>query len=283
MKAKSSKKYLASGGPVECHIKTIDAPFDYSDDMHNHGSNEILIILGGEISIYTESAGRILRRGDVCLMPRYVFHRADIITRDKYDRIVINIDDEVLSEASIQGMDLLTCFEPMAKKSLRIVHLNDDELEEIHGYAKGLEKNLASSYPGSEILADSFLKIIMVKLTAKYESNPVERHPNIMPPMVRKTFEYIDKHLTEEIALADLEKEIHHNGTYISRSVKKISGLSIRRYIIAKRVALACHLLREGLSPSDACFMSGFNNYSNFSRTFAKEMGKSPKQFQLGR
>ena len=32
MKAKSSKKYLASRGPVECHIKTIDAPFDYSDD-----------------------------------------------------------------------------------------------------------------------------------------------------------------------------------------------------------------------------------------------------------
>ena len=130
-------------------------------------------------------------------------------------------------------------------------------------------------------MADAYLKLIMTKLTLKYNNSPTMNLPNIMPEIVKKTFEYIDKHLTEEITLSTLEEAIHHNGTYISRCVKKFSGLSIQQYIIAKKIALACKLLREGYSPSDACFMSGFNNYSNFSRTFAKYVGKSPKQLPM--
>ena len=281
MTKKGFKKYTPINADIQCEVKTIDAPFDYSDDMHNHACHEIIIMLAGTISLYTEYSGREITRGDVCFMPHYIFHTADIITPDKYDRVIINVTDDVLKRASSPKMDLRACFEPYNDTRLHSIHLEDDELEEIKKYSIELQKNLSCSNPGSGILTDAYLKLILVKLTSKYTDDPVEHYPNIMPPLVSKTFEYIDKHLTEEISLSLLEKEIHHNGTYISRSVKKISGLSIQQYIIAKRIALACRLLREGYTPSDACFMSGFNNYSNFSRTFAKQVGKSPKQMQM--
>ena len=147
--------------------------------------------------------------------------------------------------------------------------------------AKEMFKNINSSSAGADILRDCYLKLIMVKFTSKYTADPVLSYPNTMPPLVINTFDYIDKHITEEITLKELENAIHHNGTYISRCVKKISGLTIQQYIIAKRIALACKLLKEGCSASEACFRSGFNNYSNFSRTFTKQAGKSPKQLQM--
>lgn len=281
MNCKGYKKYTAINADIQCEVKSIDAPFDYSDDMHNHACHEIVILLDGDIRLYTEYSGREMKRGDVCFVPQYIFHTADIYNPDKYDRVIINVTDDVLKRASSPKMDLRACFEPYNDTYLHSIHLEDDELEEIKKYSIELQKNLSRSNPGSGILTDAYLKLILVKLTSKYTDDPVEHYPNIMPPLVSKTFEFIDKHLTEDITLSLLEREIHHNGTYISRSVKKISGLSLQQYIIAKRIALACRLLREGYTPSDACFMSGFNNYSNFSRTFAKQVGKSPKQMQM--
>jgi len=275
------KKYLAVDYDIACEVKTIDAPFDYSGDMHNHHCHEIIIVLDGEIRLYTEYSGRELKPGDVAFVPQYVFHTAEILTLDCYDRAIINVKDDILKKASSPKMNLSSCFEPFNDTSIHVVHLDEDELLKVKEYSIELQKNWMSSNPGSEILVDAYLKQIMVILTARYCKDPVLHYPNIMPPLVSQTFEYIDKHLTEEITLEILEKEIHHNGTYISRCVKNISGLSIQQYIIAKRVALACRLLNQGHSATEACFMSGFNNYSNFSRTFTKQLGQSPKQLQM--
>lgn len=277
------KKYQAINGDLQCEVKSIDAPFDYTDDMHNHFCHEVLIVLDGELRLYTEFSGKILKRGDVGLIPRYLFHTGDIQTPDRYDRIVINVSDEILKKASSKKMDLTSCFEPYDAddKSLHTIHLEEDDLEAIHKYAIELQRNIEHPVVGSDILADAYLKLIMVKVTSNYTDYPLVDSPDVLPDIVSRTFEYIDAHLTEDLSLSVLEKVVHHNGTYISRCVKKFSGLSIQQYIIAKKIALACRLLQEGYSPSDVCYMSGFNNYSNFSRTFSKQVGRSPKQLQM--
>ncbi|SFQ31971.1 AraC-type DNA-binding protein [Butyrivibrio proteoclasticus] len=277
------KKFQPVKGDLQCEVKSIDAPFDYTDDMHNHFCHEILILLDGEIWLYTEFSGKVMHKGDVAFIPHYLFHTADIHTLNKYDRVVINVSDAVLKKASNKKFSLCSCFEPYDSedKSLHSIHLSEEELEEIKKQCICLQKNIEHPKASSDILVDAYLKLIMVKLTSKHSDNPMEDTPNALPDIVSRTFEYIDAHLTEEITLSILEKEIHHNGTYISRCVKKFSGLTIQQYIIAKKIALACKLLQEGYSPSDACYMSGFNNYSNFSRTFSKRIGYSPKQLQM--
>ena len=57
--------------------------------------------------------------------------------------------------------------------------------------------------------------------------------------------------------------------------------MPIQQYIIEKRLTQAKKLLRMGKPPIDVCFLCGFNNYSNFSRTFSKHLKLSPKQYQI--
>ena len=281
MTQKSIKKYHAIDSELACEVKSIDAPFDISGDIHNHACHELLIMRDGKVNIFTEYSGVIITRGDAVMIPMYVFHSGEILDKEKYDHIVINVSENVLKAASSPQMDLNGCFVPYNDTGIHKIHFDDDELEEIEKYARLLQKNITSTDAGADIAADACLKMIMVKVNSHYAKEAMTYYPNTMPELVRKTFDYVDKHLTEEITLSMLEKEIHNNGTYISRCLKKISGLSLSQYIIAKRITLACKLLKEGKSASDACFMSGFNNYSNFSRTFTKQVGKSPKRFQL--
>lgn len=281
MTTKACKKFHAIDSELACEVKSKDSPIDTSDDMHNHSCHEVLIVLNGHINIYTEYSGTNLKRGDAVLIPMYVFHNGDLLDKERYDRIVINVSENVLKKASSPQMDLNSCFVPYNDNSMHTIHFEDDELEDIEKYARNLQKNIMSTEAGADIAADAFLKLIMIKVNSHYSKSAMTFYPNTMPELVRKTFDYVDKHLTENISLSMLENEIHNNGTYISRCLKKISGLSLSQYIIAKRITLACKLLKEGKNASDACYMSGFNNYSNFSRTFTKQVGKSPKRFQL--
>ena len=56
-------------------------------------------------------------------------------------------------------------------------------------------------------------------------------------------------------------------------------GMTLREYIISRRVEYAKKLLSEGKNVSEACELSGFGDYSNFIRTFTLIAGTSPGKY----
>lgn len=274
------KKIVMLANDVECLCKDITEPMDSSPDFHNHDGYEILLVLGGKINLYTESGGMQLGRGDLVCICEYDFHRADLLTEDKYDRVVINIRKERLKRTSSRETDLTACFDQYPAP-VRTVHLSEDEITELEGYAHLLQESIGRNKPGDEILEDACLKLIMVKLIRRFREYEAPRRTEIMPELVVETLSYIESHLTEEITLKKLEEHVHHNGTYLSRCFKKITGITLQQFIIAKKITFCCKLLREGHPPGDVCYMAGFNDYSNYSRTFSKQVGVSPKRYQI--
>ena len=118
--------------------------------------------------------------------------------------------------------------------------------------------------PGSDILADAYFKLIMVAVNRNAAKRELIKNPRTMPEIVKDTINYVEEHLAEEITLKMLEDHLYHNGTYISRCFRNTTGISLQQYIIARKIMMACRLLREGRSPCDVCYEAGFGNYSNF-------------------
>lgn len=105
-------------------------------------------------------------------------------------------------------------------------------------------------------------------------------HLMLMPGMIAHAISYINENLSGDLSLPAIVRQLHHNVDYISRCFKAVTGTTLQQFIITKRITLAQQYLRKGNPLCDACYLSGFGNYSHFSRCFTEHTGMSPKQYQ---
>ena len=98
---------------------------------------------------------------------------------------------------------------------------------------------------------------------------------------ILKVKDYICKHYTEEIRLADLADLVGMSTTSFSRFFKLRSGKTLSDYVVEMRLGVAARQLVDTTnSVSEICYGCGFNTLSNFNRLFRKYKGCSPTEFR---
>ena len=100
-----------------------------------------------------------------------------------------------------------------------------------------------------------------------------------MPSLVSETIQYVEEHISDNFSSIDIAKALNYNNQYIRRMFRNTTGISLKQYILEKKITLAQKLLAEGYSVTDACYKSGFKDYSNFIRTFKQHTKVTPSSF----
>lgn len=90
---------------------------------------------------------------------------------------------------------------------------------------------------------------------------------------------YLDENFASDISIEMLAKDFSYNRTYLSRVFKKQYGVSLKEYLMNKRLGEALSLILDGESVSSACEKVGFSNLYNFSRYFKQRYGVSPANY----
>lgn len=99
---------------------------------------------------------------------------------------------------------------------------------------------------------------------------------------IAKTLSYIEENLSNNIRLADVAALVNMSESSFSHFFHKRTGVSYIQYLNDQRVAKACSLLSNTtMGISEICYSSGFNNYSNFIRTFAKRKNMTPSEYRM--
>jgi len=247
---------------------------------HNHNGYELFLFIRGCVNYYTEDEGLRMSSGDLICIKPYVFHRREPITEEPFERYILNLTETYMNKLCTPKSDLSSVFFRPLQGTINRLHLTDQQVRQYTYLFLQISRNLNSDDFGADLLVESYLKqlLVLINRIAFHGVHTVTE--NIMPSIVSGTITYIDEHLTEKITLEILSRYLHHNGTYIGRCFKRITGISLQQYIIGKRISLAEKYLLEGHTLTDACYYSGFNDYTNFCRTFTKEVGISPKKFQ---
>ena len=95
-----------------------------------------------------------------------------------------------------------------------------------------------------------------------------------------KAREYILMHITEHISLSDVSSYACVSPGYMSKSFKRIMGISLVDYINQKKVEKAKEMMREGEQRiADIALALGFSNIYYFSKVFKKIEGIPPTEY----
>lgn len=118
-------------------------------------------------------------------------------------------------------------------------------------------------------------------LSAFYEIMEIST-TNSAPTGIRQVKKLLDENFaTQFFSIEQLCFDVGISHAHLLRLFKEAYGVTIVKYIIKKRIELACELLlTTDLSVSSVAYSCGFSDEIHFMKTFKREIGKSALKFR---
>lgn len=99
---------------------------------------------------------------------------------------------------------------------------------------------------------------------------------------IEKIYNYVSENFSKKIMLEEAAEMLNMSVVSFSRMIKLRTGKSFIEFVNEIRLGYATRLLIEtGKSVSEVCYECGFNNISNFNRTFKRKQGCTPSEFRV--
>ena len=109
----------------------------------------------------------------------------------------------------------------------------------------------------------------------------VMERQNAEPPLVQKAREFIDKHKTQELSLADVAKAAGASVFHFCKVFRKSTGIKFTDYVNRVRLEDArTELLNPNRRISEVAYDVGFQSLTQFNRMFKRVFGQSPSDFR---
>ncbi|MCD6104626.1 MAG: helix-turn-helix transcriptional regulator, partial [Thermosipho sp. (in: Bacteria)] len=97
---------------------------------------------------------------------------------------------------------------------------------------------------------------------------------------IKSSIDYIEKNLLEDIYLEDIAKNANMSVSLYSKIFKNLFGLTVKEYIIKRRMSLAAKdLIFTNDSILNIALKYGYSGYEQFSRAFKKIFHISPTKY----
>ena len=194
---------------------------------------------------------------------------------DNYVRCVISIDCPFIEKLRALMSDSTALdFLDRAGEDLPVkVRLGKEEHEKFLMHVK---EYLRLEQAKEQLLLISKLFELLAFIKYAFQDREGMKVPESNPELWSEKAMYCIERNFSVYQTADVAKALNVNENYLSRVFKSETGISLNNYIIQRKIAEAKKLLYNGASVKDACTSSGFNDCSNFIRTFKKFTGVSP-------
>lgn len=250
-------------------------------EFHYHDFNKIIVFLSGKVTYLIEGKAYNLKPWDILFVSSSDVHMPVIDANEPYERIVIWVNHNFLTEHSNSDGNLLTCFEKASQDKLNLLRLESEAVRGIKHLLINLEKSCAEKEFGSQILQNALFVQLIVLLTRLMLGNNLnlEAEDIKYDEVIGKVLEYINSNLSEDLSVDKISEVFYMNKYHLMHKFKKQTGYTVHNYILQKRLIKANALIKKGMQLTEVCLECGFGDYSNFMRAFKKMFGVSPKKY----
>lgn len=244
-------------------------------EFHYHEFCKLVLLVSGQGEYTVEDRHYALQAGDILFIGNGQIHRPEFAKGVEYERFIFYISPEFLQKQSSEGCNLELLFDGVYGHVLR---LKEHRFQKITEQAKLLEEELNRDSFGKNIMANSLLLQLLVRLGRYREKEKLMQaeRPEVHDERIRRILYFMENHLTEELSVDDLAETVFMSRYHMMRLFKKETGQSVYDYLTERRLFFARKLIRQGVPATESCFRSGFGSYSSFTRAYGKRFGTTP-------
>ena len=265
---------------IEHFNKNIDCYYSMDQPtikLHLHNHLELFLFIQGEVRYFIDGKSYELQRGHLLFINNSQIHGPKMLSDAPYERISIHFSRKFAEALSTDETSLLK----RVDEGVSMIQLTEEQLQHMITLMKELtyEYNSPSDY-GHDLEMVALLMRILLYTNRCADSGRDMSAVNHLPELIKNILVYIQENLySSDLSIETIAQKFSHNGIYLNRLFKKELNSSIYHYILLSRISVAKKHLENGEDVLNTCFLSGFNNYSNFIRTFKKIAGITPKQY----
>ncbi len=231
-----------------------------------HEWYELYLLMQGDVEYINSRARRSICPGQLVIIPPGEYHQFLVLDNiQRYERCVIDIKPEFLPQ-DIPNSVLHTGGVLTLPAGHRI-------LSDYRYLTECLTRtpNTDLFYILPALATDI---IFLLKNTAATETLS---SGNLRPASLR-LIEYIDAHYTEPLSLEEIARECFLSVSSICHLFREDFGISIKKYILQKRMNGARLALLAGGSCNEVSISFGFSTYSEFYRAYRQYYGCAPSE-----
>ena len=140
-----------------------------------------------------------------------------------------------------------------------------------------LEKEKSYGY---DLLIDNTIREIFISMNRYFSINLDSRIVPLRNKIISEIINYVDNNLDKDLTLKEIAEYLNLDPYYVSHFFSKRTGITLRKYIIKKRLIVAKTLLDQGMEMQEVIKRIGFNDISHFIQSFKKEYGLTPRKYQ---
>ena len=140
----------------------------------------------------------------------------------------------------------------------------------VYPYPKKIEQSLLTLVKTEESSPNIFISLLYQLIYALFSKKSDDSD------VISKVIRYVNFNYMTEISVNSLSQQFGFEQSYLYRLFKKKTKMSIKEYIIKTRMEQAKALLSLGYTVSSTAFAVGYNDPSNFSKSYKQYFGISP-------
>ncbi len=145
------------------------------------------------------------------------------------------------------------------------------------------KKNLLSLFDELDCVEDDFNRytITLNILKILHSSLHITTESLAIPETLKNILSYISENFTKIQNVNEIIDKFYISKSTLLRMFKKYLNTTPKIHLETKKLTYSRLLLKRGESVEDACFLSGFPDYSNYIRLFKKKFNVTPGKYKL--
>lgn len=261
-------------------------------ECHYHDFHKILLFFSGDIDYFIEGSTYRLEPRDIVLIGAGDVHRPIIRSAAPYERIILYVSSDFLASYTDSGYSLETCFQKQAAahsegcpdiqakektEPLPVLRTSSSSVPALFKLCEKLEASLSSREYAADLYSRTLLLQFLIQLNRSFLSDSFRYIETASSNQkITEILHYINEHLDGDLSIDALSREFFISRRYLMHIFRQETGYSIGKYVNAKRLFWARDKIRHGMSLTDACFSSGFQHYSTFTRSYYRMFQATP-------